>query len=147
MGDTEASIGQQRLDLVGRDDAQLLNGLLLVDPVYKWASTRWPTFVQVALYVIDHYVPEFGDDAAVMPLGGEATAAMLMNASRVFEAKGMDWQAYYNQTGAGKNPFCCELFRTSSAFVGSGIFSSVSERKELRLSSRREKPCTPPCPQ
>ena len=43
--------------------------LLRTDPVYKWASTRWPTFVAVCLYVIDHLVPSFGDDPAVMPLG------------------------------------------------------------------------------
>ena len=43
--------------------------LLRTDPVYKWASTRWPTFVAVCLYVIDHLVPSFGDDPAVMPRG------------------------------------------------------------------------------
>ena len=43
--------------------------LLRTDPVYKWASTRWPTFVAVCLYVIDNLVPSFGDDPAVMPLG------------------------------------------------------------------------------
>ena len=62
-------------------------GLLRSDPVYKWASTRWPTFVQCALYAIDHLVPAFGHDAGVMPLGGAATTALLMNASRLFRSK------------------------------------------------------------
>ena len=43
--------------------------LLTRDPVYKWASTRWPTFVQVCLYEIDKLVPTYGDDTVVMPLG------------------------------------------------------------------------------
>ena len=50
-------------------DAATEAKLLQTDPVYKWASTRWPTFVAVCLYVIDHLVPCFGDDPAVMPLG------------------------------------------------------------------------------
>ena len=78
--------------------------LLVSDPVYKWASTRWPTFVQVCLYVVDHYVAEFGADRAVMPLGGRRTAEMLMDAARRFRAKGMDWLAYYNRTGPVKFP-------------------------------------------
>ena len=78
--------------------------LLRTDPVYKWASTRWPTFVQVCLYVIDNLVPSFGDDLAVMPLGPEGTTALLLNASRLFERKGMDWQAYYSRTGSVKFP-------------------------------------------
>ena len=78
--------------------------LLVSDPVYKWASTRWPTFVQVCLYVVDHYVAEFGADRAVMPLGTRRTAEMLMDAARRFRAKGMDWLAYYNRTGPVKFP-------------------------------------------
>ena len=78
--------------------------LLKTDPVYKWASTRWPTFVQVCLYVIDHMVPLFGNQPDVMPLGGAGTTAMLMNASRLFRSKGMDWFAYYNRSGPVKFP-------------------------------------------
>ena len=55
--------------------------------------------MQVCLYVIDHYVPTFGDEEEVMPLGGPGTQAMLMNASLLFMAKGMDWDAYYSQRG------------------------------------------------
>mgnify|MGYP006879294523 CR=1 FL=1 len=47
--------------------------LLKTDPVYKWASTRWPTFVQICMSVIDYLVPEFGSAVDVMPLGGDAT--------------------------------------------------------------------------
>ena len=79
--------------------------LLATDPVYKWASTRWPTFVQICLYVIDHLVPAFGSQPEVMPLGRRGTTALLMNASRLFRAKGMDWLAYYNRTGPVKFPF------------------------------------------
>lgn len=79
--------------------------LLKTDPVYKWASTRWPTFVQVCLYVIDRLVPLYGADAAVMPLGAAGTTELLMNASRAFRAKGMDWGTYYNRTGPVKFPF------------------------------------------
>ena len=78
--------------------------LLGTDPVYKWASTRWPTFVQICLYVIDHLVPSFGADAAVMPLGAAGTTNLLMDASRLFRQKGMDWLAYYNRTGSVKFP-------------------------------------------
>ena len=78
--------------------------LLRTDPVIKWASTRWPTFVQVCLYVIDRLVPRWGDDADVMPLGGHGTIELLMNASALFEAKGMDWFAYYSRTGPIKFP-------------------------------------------
>lgn len=78
--------------------------LLKTDPVYKWASTRWPTFVQCCLYVIDHYVPLFGSVADVMPLGAAGTTSMLLNASRVFMARGMDWDAYYSRTGDVKFP-------------------------------------------
>ena len=78
--------------------------LLKTDPVYKWASTRWPTFVQVCLYVVDTLVPRFGDDPAVMPLGAKGTTALLLNASRLFETKGMDWAAYYSRTGKIKFP-------------------------------------------
>eukprot|EP00966_Prymnesium_polylepis_P285992 6606292-Prymnesium_polylepis.1 len=78
--------------------------LLQTDPVYKWASTRWPTFVQCALYAIDVLVPRWADDASVVPLGADATIEMLMNASRLFESKGMDWEAYYNRSGAVKFP-------------------------------------------
>tara|TARA_B100000795_G_scaffold207636_1_gene161106 strand:+ start:576 stop:848 length:273 start_codon:yes stop_codon:yes gene_type:complete len=58
----------------------------------------------VCLYVIDNLVPSFGDDRAVMPLGPEGTTALLLNASRLFERKGMDWQAYYSRTGSVKFP-------------------------------------------
>ena len=77
---------------------------LRADPVYKWASTRWPTFVQVCLYAIDRLVPTWGDDAGVMPLGADATRRMLMEAARLFRDKGMDWRAYYTRTGPVKFP-------------------------------------------
>lgn len=79
--------------------------LLKTDPVYKWASTRWPTFVQICLDVIDRLVPSFGADRSVMPLGGKATTELLMNASRLFRSKGMDWHAYYARTGPVKFPY------------------------------------------
>ena len=79
-------------------------GMLKTDPVYKWASTRWPTFVQVCLYVIDILVPAFGSDDDVMPLGPAGTTALLMNASALFQAKGMNWDAYYSRTGSIKFP-------------------------------------------
>jgi hypothetical protein len=78
--------------------------LLTTDPVIKWAQTRWPTFVEICQYVIDNLVPRFGDDADVMPMGSAATTAMLMNASALFAAKGMDWEGYYHQTGGIKFP-------------------------------------------
>jgi len=78
--------------------------LLRTDPVYKWASTRWPTFVQCALYAVDTLLPRWGDDVEVVPLGADATRELLMNASRLFEAKGMDWYAYYSRTGAVRFP-------------------------------------------
>ena len=74
--------------------------LLVTDPVYKWAQTRWPTFVEIALYVIDELVPQFGSDRAVMPLGADGTTEMLLNASVLFRQKGMAWGDYYHQTGA-----------------------------------------------
>ena len=78
--------------------------LLKTDRVYKWASTRWPTLCRWCLYVIDHLVPVFGTQIEVMPLGAEGTTALLMNASRLFRSKGMDWLAYYNRTGSVKFP-------------------------------------------
>jgi len=30
--------------------------LLQTDPVIKWASTRWPTFVEICQYVVDRMV-------------------------------------------------------------------------------------------
>ena len=55
---------------------------------------------------MDKFVPTYGGDGDVMPLGGAGTAAMLHNASAQFKAKGMDWDAYYHQTGGatGKGP-------------------------------------------
>jgi len=77
--------------------------LLESDPVYKWAATRWPTFVQVCLYVVDHVVPQFAGARAVLPLGAAGTTKLLMGASRLFRAKGMDWRGYYNGPVAGWN--------------------------------------------
>ena len=57
------------------------NKLLHTDPVIKWAQTRWPTFVELCQYVIDYWIPEFGDDATVMPLGKAASMQMLLEAS------------------------------------------------------------------
>lgn len=78
--------------------------LLKTDPVYKWAGTRWPTFVEICQYAIDKFVPIYGSDPEVMPLGGEVTTSMLLNASVLFQAKGMDWHSYYHQTGNIKFP-------------------------------------------
>ena len=60
--------------------------LVGTDPVYKWASTRWPTFVQICMYVIDYYVPSYGHDTQVMPLGGPGTIAMLLITACVWVA-------------------------------------------------------------
>ena len=78
--------------------------LLHTDPVISWASTRWPTFVEICQYSIDVLVPEFGADRDVMPLGAEATTTLLLNASQLFRVKGMNWTSYYHQTGAVKFP-------------------------------------------
>merc|ERR1711988_2077115 len=55
-------------------------------------------------YVVDEFVPRFGSDTDVMPLGAAGTAAMLANASAEFKAKGMDWSSYYHQTGGVRFP-------------------------------------------
>ena len=55
--------------------------LLVTDPVIKWAQTRWPTFVEICQYVVDYYVPKYGSNKAVMPLGPDGTTEMLLNAS------------------------------------------------------------------
>ena len=39
-----------------------------------------------------------------MPLGGARTVAMLLDASRLFRAKGMDWLGYYSRNGHVKFP-------------------------------------------
>ena len=70
--------------------------LLATDPVYKWASTRWPTYVEIVQYVCDEFIPRFGDDQQVMPLGKEATKALLLNSAIMFRAKGKDWRQYYH---------------------------------------------------
>jgi hypothetical protein len=41
--------------------------LLQTDPVIKWASTRWPTFVEICQYVIDIYIPKCATDSSVPP--------------------------------------------------------------------------------
>lgn len=81
-------------------EAQLLRS----DPVYKWAQTRWPTYVEIALYIIDELVPKYGSDVAVMPLGSLATVEMLLNSSLLFEKKGMNWHDYYHRHGNVKFP-------------------------------------------
>ncbi len=78
--------------------------LLQTDPVIKWASTRWPTYVEIAQFVYDEYLPKYGDDPAVMPLGKQSTAAMLLASSQLFADKGMNWSSYYHQTGSVKFP-------------------------------------------
>ena len=55
------------------------------------------TFVEIAQYVVDEYIPVYGDDAEVMPMGKDATTFLLLNSSRTFRAKGKDWHAYYHQ--------------------------------------------------
>jgi len=74
--------------------------LIASDPIYKWAQTRWPTFVEICQYHIDKLVPKYGADPAVMPLGAAATTKMLLEASTLFQSRGMDWPGYYHQTGA-----------------------------------------------
>jgi len=78
--------------------------LLKTDPVIKWASTRWPTFVEICQHVEDVYVTKYGKDADVMPLGEEGTRDMLQSSSALFRQKGMDWSGYYHQTSAKKFP-------------------------------------------
>ena len=67
------------------------SALVHTDPIIKWASTRWPTFVELCLYVIDHYVPKYGLDKSVMPLGGAVTRELFLNASALFAARGKNW--------------------------------------------------------
>jgi hypothetical protein len=45
-----------------------------------WMATRWPTFVELCLVVVDDLIPAFGHDVTVFPLGAEATAAALLEA-------------------------------------------------------------------
>ena len=69
-----------------------MGGVLLV--VTSSCSTAACTYAwQVCLYVVDNLVPRFGDDLGVMPLGPRGTTELLLNASLLFERKGMDWQA------------------------------------------------------
>ena len=42
---------------------ELLNG---GDPVIDWASTRWPTYVEIAQYVLDNFIEKYGTDPNVM---------------------------------------------------------------------------------
>lgn len=79
--------------------------MLKTDPVYKWAQTRWPTYVEIALYIVDELVPVHGANPKIMPLGGDGTTAMLLNSSALFAQKGMNWNAYYHRTGSIKFPF------------------------------------------
>ena len=62
--------------------------LIKTDPIYKWAQTRWPTFVEICQYTIDKFVPKYGSDASVMPLGAAATTQMLLEASVLFQSRG-----------------------------------------------------------
>ena len=78
--------------------------LITTDPVIKWAATRWPTYVEIVHYAIDHLVPKYGGDPSVVPLGRETTSALLLNASALFASKGMDWRSYYHQMGSLKFP-------------------------------------------
>jgi hypothetical protein len=100
--------------------------LLVHDPVIKWAQTRWPTFVEICQYVVDYYVPKYGNTAEVMPLGSAETTQMLLNASALFASKGMDWLSYYHRNGSIKFPFAdvhgwntnvCSLEQTSISFL------------------------------
>jgi len=58
--------------------------LLQTDPVIKWASTRWPTFVEICQYVVDRLVSKYGSVSSVMPIGTEGTTSMLLEASARF---------------------------------------------------------------
>lgn len=73
--------------------------MIATDPIIKWAATRWPTYVEIAFYVVDNLIPKYATDAMVLPLGAEATSALLLNASALFASKGMDWRSYYHQVG------------------------------------------------
>ena len=73
------------------------SALIHTDPIIKWASTRWPTFVELCLYVIDHYVPVYGLDKSVMPLGGAVTRELFLNASALFAARGKNWLTYVEE--------------------------------------------------
>ena len=65
--------------------------------VTSWTATRWPTFVTLVEYVLDHLLPAFGDDQEVVPLGTTKTAKLLIDAAHRIAALGMDWRAYYTQ--------------------------------------------------
>ena len=58
----------------------------------------------MCLYVVDVLIPRWGDRPDVMPLGADGTRDMLLNASRLFESKGMDWEGYYKRTEGVKFP-------------------------------------------
>ena len=40
----------------------------------------------------------------MLPLGAAGTTKLLMGASRLFRAKGMDWRGYYNGSSAVRFP-------------------------------------------
>ena len=69
-------------------------------PVLVTSLLNRPDFVEICQYVVDNFVSKYGSDKTVMPMGGQATAAMLHNASAQFKLKGMDWHGYYHQTGS-----------------------------------------------
>ena len=77
---------------------------LQTDPVIKWASTRWPTYVEIAQFLIDEYIPKYGSDTSVFPLGSNRTETMLLRSSIMFQQKGMNWSSYYHQEGTVRFP-------------------------------------------
>eukprot|EP01052_Picozoa_sp_SAG31_P013350 SAG31_NODE_801_length_12013_cov_23.812070_11_plen_112_part_00 len=89
--------------------------LLATDPVIKWAQTRWPTYVELCQYVVDHYVPKYGNKASVMPLGGTGTTGLLLESAALFANKGMDWLSYYHRNGSIKFPMAVPSFSTGNA--------------------------------
>lgn len=64
----------------------------------SWVFPRWPTFVRLVEYCVDSLLPEFGDDASVVPLGRQKTTEVLVGAAHRFASLGMDWRRYYNGT-------------------------------------------------
>ena len=78
--------------------------LVATDPIVDWAAARWPSFAELCQALVDDWLPRFGDDPAVAPLGASATAALLLNASALFRTKALDWRGYYAETAAQPFP-------------------------------------------
>jgi hypothetical protein len=75
--------------------ALLLNASALACPTSL--PRPLPPEQEIAFYAIDNLIPKYANDPTVLPLGADATAALLLNASALFASKGMDWRSYYHQ--------------------------------------------------